>query len=435
MTEAWRHWEGRVVDGIFHLGRYLGGGKYSAVFLTEYGAQEPRKAAIKLISEDHPDLEQLRPSIEESIAKWSHPHLLRLFQTGRCRLGDTAALYVVMECAEVALSQVIPQRPLTPDEAREMLVPTLDALDYLHGKGMVHGHLKPTNILSVDDQLKISSDGLYRTGETRSSLQPMGAYDPPEMADGHVSAAGDVWALGMTLVEVLTQSLPVWTRQGDPVVPTTLPDPFQDIARHCLQQDPQRRWRVKDIAARLSQSSEPGGQTVDSPRRFAQWRYLVPAAFALALVAMLAVPRLWNRPPPPTPSAAPTTDKSNQKQAVPLTPEPSPMPAAPKASASGSIPGKVVKQVLPDVPRKARETIQGKVRVHIRIRVDSSGRVMDAKIDSPKASRYFAQLALHAAQRWQFAAPKINGRNVSSSWILQFEFDRTATKVHPARVQ
>ena len=44
MTELWKHWEGQVVDGQFHLRQYLGGSGESAVFLTEYAAGEPQKA-------------------------------------------------------------------------------------------------------------------------------------------------------------------------------------------------------------------------------------------------------------------------------------------------------------------------------------------------------------------------------------------------------
>ena len=52
MTEAWKQWEGQVVNGKFHLGPYLGGSDYSAVFLTELSEPGLQKAAIKLIAVD-----------------------------------------------------------------------------------------------------------------------------------------------------------------------------------------------------------------------------------------------------------------------------------------------------------------------------------------------------------------------------------------------
>src|SRR5262249_39052751 len=148
-------------------------------------------------------------------------------------------------------------RPLTPAEAREMLEPVLDALAFVHGKGFAHGHLKPANIMAVGDQLKVSSDGLCRTGQLSGPPEKPSVDDPPEIACKGFSPAGDVWSLGMTLVEALTQRLPTWEgrEQEQPVLQQTLPAPFLDIARLCLRRDPQGRLTVADIAARLQQTS------------------------------------------------------------------------------------------------------------------------------------------------------------------------------------
>src|SRR2546422_7733391 len=158
-----------------------------------------------------------------------------------------------MEYAGEDLSQMLPHRPLTPAEARDMLAPALDALAYVHGKGFVHGHMKPANIMAIDDQLKLSSDGLCRMGESTGGRRKPRVYDPPEAARGTISPAGDVWSLGMTLVEALTQRLPVWggKEHGEPALPETVPVPFLDLARHCLRRDPERRLTVAQLSARL----------------------------------------------------------------------------------------------------------------------------------------------------------------------------------------
>lgn len=122
MAQAWEGWEGQVVNGKFPLLQYLGGCERSAVFLTEYGEPEPRKAAVKLVTADYADKEHQLARWEEA-ARLSHPHLIRLFETGRCELNGVGLLYVVMEYADEALSQVLPHRPLTPAEVREMLAP------------------------------------------------------------------------------------------------------------------------------------------------------------------------------------------------------------------------------------------------------------------------------------------------------------------------
>ena len=85
MTRDWKQWEGQVVNGNFPLRQYLGGSDHSAVFLTERRGQEPQRAAIKLISAD-PATVEVQLARWEAAAKLSHPHLLRLFQTGSCQL-------------------------------------------------------------------------------------------------------------------------------------------------------------------------------------------------------------------------------------------------------------------------------------------------------------------------------------------------------------
>src|SRR5260370_5655388 len=159
-----------------------------------------------------------------------------------------------MEYAEEDLSQIIPQRALGASEAREMLEPVLDVLVYLHSKGLVHSRIKPSNILASADKLKLSSDTLFPIGESRKLSRKFDAHDAPETAASPLSAAADVWALGMTLVEALTQHTPALQpgSQADPIVPDTLPQPFLDVARHALRRDPRRRWSVPEIAARLN---------------------------------------------------------------------------------------------------------------------------------------------------------------------------------------
>jgi TonB family protein len=456
MTESWKQWEGQVLNGEFYLRQYLGGSENSAVFLTEHGEREPQKAAIKLLVAP-PEESELQLFRWELAAKLSHPHLIRLFQMGRCQLGNLGLLYVVMEYAEENLSQILSHQPLTPADTREMLEPVLDALAYVHGQGFAHGHIKPANIMGVEGQLKISTDGLFRMGESRVVLGKPSAYDAPEMAGGWISAAADVWSLGMTLVEGLTQRLPVWREpdHGEPVLPETLPAQFLELARHCLQRDLQRRWTVADIVAHIRQTLPVlQGQTAASPQAApAKWRYVAPAVtLGLVLAAMLVVLRLFNdhREAPQTPSGTQTgvqsqpavTPKSgkssaqrtdDKKQGSPhAAPERTPVQSeAGPPTTVGLVPGKVVHQVLPDVPRKARDTIRGTVRVGVRVRVDPSGHVAGAKLDSPGPSRYFARLALKAARRWKFRPAEVDARNVPSEWILRFEFGKDGTKVLP----
>jgi TonB family protein len=531
MTDVWKQFEGQVVDDEFPLQQYLAGDEHCAVFLTQRGDSQPQNAAIKLIPAD-PSTSDLQLSRWRLAAQLSHPNLLRLLDFGRCRLGDTNFLYAVMEHAEEDLSQILPQRPLSAAETREMLDPVLDVLVYLHGKGLVHGHIKPSNILAAADQLKLSSDTLSSIAESRAPMTRSSPYNAPEVAASGLSPASDGWSLGMTLVEALTQRAPVLPpdAKSDPVVPDTLPQPFLDIARHTLLREPKRRWTTAEIAARLNPTAmaaaaahsvsplavpvssvpavpaaklqtpryEPRSPKTQSPRDRTTTQpkqtlvlpnYVVPVAAAvLVIVAILALPKILNRRPESSPSTSAATAQSGtlpkpvqqpahrdaappaksaasnsmktaaEKQPTPQkilaeTPSHPPVPTklgrvaapataslrtdtfpsanAPKPSAASPARGEVLDQVLPDVSEKARGTIQGKVRVSVRVHVEPAGNVSQAELDSSGPSKYFANLAVQAARHWEFTPPEVNGHSVRSDWLIRFEFSQAGTQAFP----
>jgi hypothetical protein len=129
MSDVWKKWEGQIADDKFPLHRFLGTTDHSAVFLTQTSEPRPRKGAIKFISADSATAEA-QLSLWSRAAQLSHPNLLPIYHSGRCRVADLDLLYAVMEFAEEDLSQILPQRPLAASEAREMLEPLLNALIY-----------------------------------------------------------------------------------------------------------------------------------------------------------------------------------------------------------------------------------------------------------------------------------------------------------------
>jgi TonB family protein len=476
MNDSWKNWEGQVADAQFHLRRHLGGTDRTAVFLTEFGEGEPHQAAIKLIPAD-PDTAETQLSRWRQAAKLSHANLVRIFQAGRCRLGDRNMLYVVTEYAAEDLSQILPRRPLTAAETRDMLAPILDALAYLQSNGFVHGRVKPSNIMAVEEQLKISSDGLCRAGRPNGARVKPGPYDAPEFSNGAASPSGDVWALGMTVVEGLTQRLPVWEhlRDDEPSLPENLPAEFHDLARQCLHRDPVRRWTVADIGRWLQPAApmpaipewrEPAPHSATAPAKTSNRRYLIPiAAMVLLLVAMLAGPKIFTRhtdaePAAPAPATNAQTSRADLQPASqpkptasesqppattppatksePAATPPAPAPAnsapAPVATNAAPVKGEVAEQVVPDISAKARSSIEGKVRVSVRVHADPSGKVVGATFDSYGPSKFFAEKAHEAALRWKFFPPTVNGQNVASDWLLHFEFTNSGATVHPAQV-
>lgn len=469
MTRDWKQWEGSIVSSRFPLQQCLGGSERSAVFLTERRGQDPQKAVIKLKAVDSAAAE-LQIARWELAAKLSHPHLLRIFETGRCQLNDASLVYVVMEYADENLAQIIPLRPLTPEEARETLEPALDALAYLHSKSFVHGRLKPANIMAARDQLKLSSDSLVAAGDAILSAKPT-AYDAPEIAAGRISPASDAWSLGITLMEALTQRVPVCDGIAEPV-PEAVPAPFMGIAHCCLRRDPLRRCTAAEIAARL-RATPPSpaiqrSSTVRIPAESRKWRYSLPiAAVLLVVAAVMFGPKLLS----PHPDQQPTAAASSAPSSSPVSTEPAPAvvvaqtsspqgseakpsaaqgkPSAakvgraekraavappapvaadseePESSVRTADPGKIVQQIVPSISKSARDTITGTVRVAVKVDLDSSGKVANATFVSEGPSQYFARKAMEAAQQWQFAS------DAPRTWILRFGFKSSGTTVVP----
>jgi TonB family protein len=589
MTEAWKTWEGQTVDG-FPLRKYLGGSDHSAVYLTQLSASS-QDAAIKFVPADS--------DAETHTARWraagqlSHPHLQQLIRVGRCQIENSDFLYVVMEHAEEDLSQILPQRALEPDEVRPVLEEVVGALTYLHGQGLAHTMLKPGNILAAGDKVKISSDSIAEIGSRRPQ-QSSSIYLAPESSSSPLAASADVWSLGVTLVEMLTQRTPS-VRQSHVDLPEQgMPAPFLEIARRSLELDPTRRITLPQIAYLLNPSTavavpvavsataapastsftasanatdafassetSPAANTAPPPstRNVASFsgtlglsslassapsvatpveakkslasqqatlvprnltsgttasaasipvvpsrrssRFAIPAVAALLVVgAILLAPRMMNRfsqlqPAPVTePSTVPapsnlqsetvTTRQENFKSAnndsQPIDPSrnsageknraakkspalvetaansaagsnrrdvsastrevapreaaPSPAKSAKNDIAAGSSKGSVLFQVVPDISQRARDTIQGRVRVSVRLHVDPSGTVVGKTIENDGSSKFFAEQAIKVADRWTFNPPEKDGRAVPSEWLLRFEFSPHDTKVFPAQ--
>jgi TonB family protein len=405
-------WEGRTIDG-FPLEQFLGAGESSAVFLTRY---ETRAAAIKLVSID-------AQKADAQLARWraasqlSHPNLMRIFSTGRGELDGKALLYVVMERADEDLSQVVPDRPLSGAETRAMLEPTLAALDYIHRQGFVHSHLKPANIMAVDDQVKLSSDSLCRAGVNCGD--PPSPYEPPEGASG-INAAGDIWALGLTLVEVLTQRLPA----GE-MLPANLPEPFAEIALHCLDRNPKDRWSVAQISRYLV---APAPVAIRKRRSFAPVGVIILLVLLVVVVVGVMVKHEEAAPAKEVPKQVP--------QEIAKAPEPEPVktvkpPRAVKTTEAAP-PAALLEasdEPMPDITEQARRTIHGRVVVDVTVDVDPSGAVTNAKLDHAGGSKYLPASALKAARQWKFKPA-----DTAQQWRVRFEFRSTGTKAQSQRL-
>jgi len=429
-------WAGQTVDNRFVLLGWLGGSGDCGTFRTELQGPGSQAAAITLISANREEAARRTAGWADS-KTLSHPHLMKIFAKGQCEIAGIGIVYLVTELAEEILSQIIPERALTAEETREMLDPLIDTLSYLHAKGFVHGHVKPSNIMVVDNQLKLSSDSLLPSGAVLAPASHRDIYDAPMNRNATVTPAMDVWSLGVTVIAALTQHPPVWDRSSgqSPSIPDGVPEPFAEIAKKCLRIDPAGRCALGEVKALLGGTIGAYHEPVEHhhPRKSIhklgkRQPFRIPVLWmVIAFLALIAIVVVMNLRSHIQTSPQPAE-----------TPQPSPSSAAmpqpsPAAHTSGRLAekGQVASRVLPDVPPHASETIHGTLKLAVRLQVDTSGNVSDAVIASPGPSKYFARLALDSARSWKFKPAQADGHAVPSVWLLRYQFKNTGTDVTP----
>jgi protein TonB len=151
---------------------------------------------------------------------------------------------------------------------------------------------------------------------------------------------------------------------------------------------------------------------------------------AVVVVAFFLIAR-------PKTSSPPAEEQSTQA-------EPS---SAPEGSHSSQSPGDtnsgttshdnqngVVRQVMPQVSPSARRTIQGTIKVRVRVDVDAEGNVAKTKLESAGPSKYFSRVAMEAAREWKFVPARAD-ESGPREWKLQFAFSRAKTGVSATRAK
>ena len=471
----WEQWEGRTVDEEYVLRKYLGGSEGRAVFQT--GPAEGRAdAVIKFIAADDSE-GRAQQQCWETASKLVHPNLIRILAAGRTNVDGQEFFYAVEDYAEENLAQVLPARALTMQEARGTLEPLMEALEYLHGEGLVHGDVRPSNIRAIGNEIKLSTDSLNHSGDVprQASL-----YDAPEVGARGVSVGSDVWSLGMTLAESMTQRAPTWdaARMHGPEIHEGVPEPIRSIVRGCLEIDPEKRWGLREIRERLKGDFVPATTAADAevnprPPSLVEKRSAAPywiAGIAALAVVVLLLAHPWqrnqqqaNQPEPGSVSvqsqAGPAKSESAQR-AAPLVETARPNPAVPVAAVTGhrveksSGEGKpegseesqaarqgnregaaddVVERVMPQVLPSARRTIEGRIRVRVKVDVGADGNVSEARLTDAGPSKYFARVALEAARGWKFAPAR--EQDQKREWNLMFFFTRARTEMAAAKVR
>ncbi|MGC4105024.1 MAG: protein kinase [Thermomicrobiales bacterium] len=179
----------------------------------------------------------------QAAASVSHGNVVDIYDFGR----QDDLLYIVMQyvAGEDLKHQIVRERVLPPERAREVVLQILAGLGAIHAAGIVHRDIKPQNVLVGNDgQVRVADFGIAQV-EEQNQLTTAGvafgtaAYMAPEQAEGRdVGPPTDLYAVGVVLYELLTGTLPF-----------TAPTPMAMMLAH-MQETPERpslratRWPI-----------------------------------------------------------------------------------------------------------------------------------------------------------------------------------------------
>ncbi|WP_131737976.1 serine/threonine-protein kinase [Actinomadura roseirufa] len=233
---------GAEVAGRYRLVRGPIRGGMGEVWLAE-DMLLPRQVILKraLNSDDDDAFGHLRAEAR-ALARFSHPHVVTLFDAIRVRVRGRATSWLVLEY--VPGGSLAGRPPVGPEEAARVGAQIADALAALHAEGIVHCDVKPGNIvIKADGTAKLTDFGAaYRTG-ARQTLTPNAAvshtpgYAAPEVVQGRPEPASDVYSLGATLHALITGAPPGAAGAA------TSPDAasLREVLHRMLREDPAER--------------------------------------------------------------------------------------------------------------------------------------------------------------------------------------------------
>lgn len=324
--------------GRYLLGRELGRGFSSVV----YEATDPlrgRRVALKVLT----FLQNLSPGRRQDLAErfgrearaistLAHPAIVAIYEVGQAEDGRQ---FLVMEYLEGETLRARLERagPLPEAEALPLIAQIADALQYAHGRGIVHRDVKPDNVFVCPGGAAklmdfgvahvFAAEGLTQTGTVVGSP----AYMSPEQINGRrLDGRSDVFSLAVTLAEAVTGRKPF----DAPNIPAVMNNilhrppqlagvpsrPLRKVLERALAKNPQARLpspaafaealrRVGPALTPAGWRGSPQATTVmprllpafTRPRRVLSRNLLGLGAIALGLAALAALPFVLPRRP------------------------------------------------------------------------------------------------------------------------------------------
>jgi WD40 repeat protein/predicted Ser/Thr protein kinase len=313
--------------GDYELLRELGRGGMGIVYEARQRSLN-RRVAVKMLLAGAWARPEFKPRFRaeaEAAARLRHPGIVAIHEVGEL---DGQPFFAMELVAGPSLGELVRTQPLAPKRAARYVRQAADAIAHAHAAGVLHRDLKPSNVLLDEhDQPRITDFGLAKQLDSATELTRTGEllgspnYLPPELiAGGPAAPAGDIYALGALLYQLLTARPPfaadtvAGTLQQvlhtEPAAPGLLnpavPRDLETICLKCLRKQPGQRYAgAAELAADLGrfERGEPVlARPASAAERLALWVRRNPALAAVsaglvftALTGFLSVVSQWRR--------------------------------------------------------------------------------------------------------------------------------------------